>query len=443
MEIDRRQFVKKASVTAAVAGMFTIIPSSVWSSKTSPSDKINVGLIGTRNFGSKILRDHLGNDDVNCVAMCDVDANMLQERAAAIRDNFDQNPKLYSDFRKLLEQKDIDAVIIGTPDHWHCLNFVYALQAGKDVYVEKPLANTIGECDIMVKAAKRYNERVVQVGQQQRSGRAFIEPMQLIKSGAIGKLRKVNIWANFNYGIGAEPAENSPVPDGLDYDFWLGPAPYRPYNRARLHGSWRHFWDYGGGLFSDWGVHLIDMGLWATDLLDAPDKVMTYAADTSKQNRMRETFDTMNVIYPKKDHVINFDLTAGVQDGPWERPFGLAFVGDDGTIVVNRAGYRVYPEWDNNLREFRAEAKSVTDLPESHPEHVRNFLDCIKTREKPVCTPEIGRAAAIHVHIPNIAARVGENILLWDDKNSRFTNSEKANQLITPTYRAPWVLPSI
>jgi predicted dehydrogenase len=443
MTINRREFIKKASASAAGAGVFTILPSQVWSSKVAPSDKINVGLIGTRNFGSKILRDHLGFDDVNCVAMCDVDANMLKERAATIKETYGQNPILYSDFRNLLEQKDIDAVIISTPDHWHCLNFVYALQAGKDVYVEKPLANSIAECDIMVRAARRYSNRVVQVGQQQRSGKAFLEPMQLIKTGAIGKLRKVNIWANFNYGIGAEPAEDGPVPEGVDFDFWLGPAPLRPFNRARFHGSWRHFWDYGGGLFSDWGVHLIDMGLWATDLLDAPDKVFVYAADTSNQNRMRETFDTMNVVYPKKDHVINLDMTAGVQEGPWERPYGIAFIGDNGTIVVNRAGYRVYPEWDNNLREFRAEALTVGDLQESHPEHVRNFLDCVKSRETPECTPEMGRAAAIHVHIPNIAARVGESYLLWDDKNSRFTNSEKANQLITPQYRAPWVLPVI
>ena len=423
--------------------MFTILPSAVWSAKVSPSDKINVGLIGTRNFGSKILRDHLLYNDVNCVAMCDVDQNMLRVRASAIKEKYNQNPRLYSDFRKLLDQKDIDAVIIGTPDHWHCLNFVYALQAGKDVYVEKPLANTIGECNIMVGAARRYNKQVVQVGQQQRSGRAFIEPMQLIKSGAIGKLRKVNIWANFNYGIGAEPASDGPVPEGVDFDFWLGPAPLRSFNSARFHGSWRHFWDYGGGLFSDWGVHLIDMGLWATGLLDAPSRVITYAADTSKQNRMRETYDTMNVIYPKKDHVINFDMTAGVQEGPWQHPYGLSFVGDKATIVVNRGGYRVYPEWDNNINAFKAEAIEVSGLKESHPEHVRNFLDCIKTRATPVCTPEIARAAALHVHIPNIAARLGESVLLWDDKNSRFTNSEKANQLITPEYRAPWVLPKI
>jgi predicted dehydrogenase len=442
MEINRRQFIRKASVTAAGAGAFTIIPSSVWGAAVAPSDTINVALIGCRNHGFNILRDHLRNADARCVALCDVDENVLKDRAANVKENFNQSPTLYSDYRKMLEQRDIDAVIIGTPDHWHCLNFVAAAQAGKDIYVEKPLANTIAECDIMVRAARRYG-RVVQVGQQQRSGQAFIEPINMIKQGAIGKLRKVNIWANFNYGIGAVPAQDEAVPAGVDYNFWLGPAPERAFNRARFHGSWRHFWDYGGGLFSDWGVHLIDIALWPHDLVEPPTTVMTYADNTSDQKRMRDTFDTMNVVYPKKDYVINFDMTAGTQEGAWERPFGLAFVGDTGTIVVNRAGYRVYPEWDNDAQKHKGEPVTVTGLKESHPEHVRNFLDCVKSRTAPVCTPEMGYAAALHAHIGNIAARTGEPILHWDEKNKRFTNSEKANQLITPVYRAPWVLPVV
>ena len=287
MTINRRQFIKKSSLSAVGIGMFSIIPSSVWGAKVAPSDQINVGLIGCRNHGFSILRHHLSNEGVNCVALCDVDENVLNSRAADVKESYNQEPRLDKDFRRMLEQQDMDAVIIGTPDHWHCLNFVYACEAGKDIYVEKPLANTIAECDIMVKAAGRYN-RVVQVGQQQRSNLAFKETIDLVKEDAIGKLRKVNIWANFNYGIGATPAEDGPVPDGVDYDMWLGPAPERPFNRARFHGSWRHFWDYGSGLFGDWGVHLLDMGLWPEDLLGGPEKVMIYAGDTSGLTGMRE-----------------------------------------------------------------------------------------------------------------------------------------------------------
>ncbi len=441
MSLNRRQFLKSSALTTAG---FSIASSALAMDRkhVSANDKINIALIGCRSKGFGILKNSLEYDDVNCVAMCDVDQNILEERAAEVKENYNFSPTLYKDFRKMLEQKDIDAVIIGTPDHWHCLNLVYSCQAGMDVYVEKPMANTIAECNIMTDAANYY-DRVVQVGQQQRSNFVFKETMRIIKEGYIGKLRKVNIWANFNYGLGSDPVPDSPVPEGVDYDMWLGPAPQRPFNRNRFHGSWRHFWDYGGGLMSDWGVHLIDMGLWAGSLVGTPKIVTTYGDNTSTAIRQRETFDTMNVNYPKDDFVIHFNMTAGVQQGPWEKLYGVAFVGEKGTIVTDRQGYKLYPEWDNDRKEFKIEEKEYTAGKESHSPHVRNFLDCVKSREIPVCPPEVGRAAAIHVHIPNIAARVGGPVLIWDDKNTKFSNSDKANDLITPVYRAPWTLPKI
>ena len=442
MKINRRDFIRKTSLTAAGAGLFTILPSSVWSAKVAPSDRINVGLIGCRGHGFSILRHHLNNEGVHCVALCDVDENILNTRATAVKEINGDEPVLFGDYRRMLEMKEMDAVIIGTPDHWHCLNFVHACEAGKDIYVEKPLANTIAECAIMVKAANRYDS-VVQVGQQQRSNIAFKESVDLVKEDAIGKLRKVNIWANFNYGIGATPVDDEPVPDGVDYDMWLGPARNRPFNRARFHGSWRHFWDYGSGLFSDWGVHLIDMALWPDNILSGPEKVMAYAGDTSGLPGMRETFDTMNVIYPTKNYVIDYEMTAGVQEGPWNKPYGIAFVGDKGTIVVNRNGYDLYPEYDGSSRSHKTEVRSLSGTGEAHGPHVRNFLDCIKTRETPICTVEMGYAAALHAHIPNIAGRVGESYLEWDEENMRFKNSEAANELVTPVYRAPWKLPVV
>ena len=429
-------------MSAAGAGVFSILPSEIWSFPVAPSDKINVALIGCKNQGFTDLKCHMNYSDVNCVALCDIDTKILNDRSAQIKETYKQNPQVYKDFRKMLEQKDIDAVIIGTPDHWHCLHLVYSCQAGKDVYVEKPMANSIAECNIMVKASNYY-KRIVQVGQQQRSGYVFLESMKMIKNGTIGKLRKVNIWGNFTYGIGSNIVADSPVPEGVDYDMWLGPAPLRPFNINRFHGSWRHFWDYGGGLMTDWGVHLIDMGLWAKDLVEAPQNVLIYAANSSSEKRMRDTFDTMTVIYPKKEYVINWDMTAGIQQGPYEKSYGLAFIGDNATIVTDRAGFQVYPERDNSKKVNKAEAKSFKDGKESHSEHARNFIDCVKSRNKPYCPPEIGRVAALHAHIPNIGGRTGEPILIWDDANSRFTNSEKANQLIKPEYRSPWMFPVI
>jgi predicted dehydrogenase len=399
-------------------------------------------LIGCKNQGFWDLKCHLEYKDTNCVALCDVDSKVLNDRAAEIKKTYNQEPKLYGDFRNMLEQKDIDAVIIGTPDHWHCLQLVYACQAGKDVYVEKPMANSIAECNIMVKASDYYN-RIVQVGQQQRSGYVFQESMKMIKDGTIGKLRKVNIWGNFNYGTGTDIVADSAVPEGVDYNMWLGPAPLSPFNKSRFHGSWRHFWDYGGGLMSDWGVHLLDMGLWAKDLVEAPPQVLTYAANSSTEKKMRDTFDTMTVVYPKKDYVINWDMTAGVQQGPYQKLYGLAFIGEKATIVTDRGSYQVFPEWDDNTKAGKTEAKAYKEGKESHAQHARNFIDCVKSRNTPVCSPELGRVAALHAHIPNIAARTGEPVLNWDDKNSRFTNSEKANTLVKPEYRAPWTFPVI
>ena len=335
MKLNRRNFIQKVSASAAGAGVYSILPSGIWKQKVSPSDKINLALIGCNSQGFWDLICHLDYPDTSCVALCDVDSKVLNERAIEIRDKYNQTPKLYSDFRKMLEQNDIDAVFIGTPDHWHCLITVACLEAGKDVYVEKPMANSIEECNIMVRASQKHKQ-IVQVGQQQRSGFIFKKAMELIKTGKIGTLRKVNMWANFEYGVGSLIVPDSAVPEGLDYEMWLGPAPERPFNKNRLHGSWRHFWDYGGGLASDWGVHLVDMGLWAKDITTAPEKVLTYAANTFPEKRARETFDTMTICYPKTDFVINYDLTAGLQRGPWDMTYGIAFIGDNATIVTDR-----------------------------------------------------------------------------------------------------------
>ncbi len=441
--MNRRKFIGSTALTSAGLGMSSIFPHEVWSAGIQPSDSINIALIGCRNMGYGDLQQHLSNPGVNCVALCDVDENILNEKAADLEKKFSQKPKLYRDFRKLLEQKDIDAVIIGTPDHWHCLMVVNALQAGKDVYVEKPMANTIAECNAIVKASQYYNKQIVQVGQQQRSGFVFREAMEIVKSGKIGKLRRVNIWANFTYGVGQPVIPDEPVPPGIDFDMWLGPAPTRSFNRNRFHGVWRMFWDYGGGLMSDWGVHLIDIALWAKDITSGPEKVLVYGANTFEEPRMRETFDSMNVIYPKDDFVINWDMTAGIQSGPYESPYGLAFVGDLGTLTVDRSKLIVRPEWDSQAKKGKTEEYKFTEGTESHGQHAKNFLECIRTRNKPACTPEMGRAAAIHVHIPNIAARCGESMLLWDETAGRFSNSEMANGYITPEYRKPWTLPVI
>jgi len=363
--MNRRKFINKTALTTAALGIASILPERNWGRTIPASGQLNVALIGCKSMGFGDLENHLAVPGVNCVALCDIDDSVLNERADQVKKKYNQSPKLYKDFRKMLEQKDIDAVIIGTPDHWHCLLTVYALQAGKHVYVEKPMANTIEECNIMVKAAKHYG-KIIQVGQQQRSGFVFQKAMELIKGGKIGKLRKVNAWANFNYGVGSPVVPDEPVPAGVDFEMWLGPAPKRSFNRTRFHGNWRMFWDYGGGMNSDWGVHLLDMALWAKDINDPPEKVLVYGANTFHEPRSRETFDSMSVIYPKQDYVINWNMTAGIQKGPYDMPYGLEFVGDDATIVMDRNKMTVYPEWDEDAKKPRTEEYKYTEGKESH-----------------------------------------------------------------------------
>jgi predicted dehydrogenase len=437
---DRRNFLKSSAI---LTGGLWLSPDLAQSrNKIAPSDQVRVALVGCRGMGFGILRHHLSLPDVACVALCDVDQSVLDARIQEVETATGKRPDAYNDFRKLLERQDIDAVIIGTPDHWHCLIAVMACQAGKDVYVEKPMANSIGECDLIAQAGDKYG-RIIQVGQQQRSGQAFIESRDLVKSGYLGKIRKVNIWSNFNYGLGNPVVPAEPIPAGVDYDFWLGPAPSRAFNPNRFHGNWRHFWDYGGGLMSDWGVHLLDMAIWAEEDPAAPSRVLTYAHNADMENRDRDTFDTMNVLFPKKDFLINYDMNGGLQTGPYGKPYGIAYVGEKGTLVVNRSGYEIYPEWNDVAKIPKCEVKKLEGATESHNLHVANFVECVKSRNQPICPPEAGRIAALHAHIPNIAARVGAEELIWDDATRKFIGNDAANALVWPTYREPWALPKI
>ncbi|KAA2239526.1 Gfo/Idh/MocA family oxidoreductase [Chitinophaga agrisoli] len=439
MPFSRRDFIITGSKAAAVAGLTHLAPGALAAAQTAADDKINIALIGCRNMGFGDLQNALKLPGITCGALCDVDQDILDKRTAEVEKIQGKRPLQYKDYRKLLENKDIDAVIIGTPDHWHCLPFVEACQAGKHIYVEKPLANSIAECDLMVKAARKH-QRIVQVGQQQRSGTIWKNAMDRIKAGDIGQLRKVNIWANFNYGIGQPKMPDEPVPAGVDYDRWLGPAPARSFNRTRFHGNWRMFWDYGGGLMTDWGVHLLDMALWAKDTRDLPLSVVAAGGNFSYPDHAHETFDTMQVTYQLKDQIISWENTAGVQNGPYGLSYGLAFIGNDATMVINREQMEIFPEIVDNKPKVPAVPKQTgTD---SHDLHMKDFIDCIRTGKEPVCPVETGRLAAVYAHMGNIALRTGST-LTWNNNEHRFNNNTAANALITPSYRAPWKLPAL
>lgn len=434
--VTRRDFLKKMG-TLAMAGAVSPSLVNAKSPKASvmgANDRINIGLIGCRSMGWTDLLNAINVPGVECVALCDIDKNILDSRAAELTKNKGKKPEIYGDYRKLLERKDIDAVLIGTPDHWHCLQLVDACAAGKDVYVQKPIANSIAECDMMAKAAKHYN-RVVSVGQQQRSAKLWIEMKKFVDSGQLGHISRVNVWANFRYAAILNPAKDSEVPAHIDFDMWLGPAPERTYNASRHHGSWRMFWDYGGGLLTDWGVHLLDMALWGMNINDMPKRVMATGGNWAYPDNFAETFDTMSVIYEFDDFVMTWNNTT-IESGPYGKNYGVEFVGTNGTLVANREGWEVYP------LQGKCEAAKCTPDYQDLPLHHADFYNCMRTRKMhTACTIDNGAMCAKYAHLGNISARVG-SALVYDNEKQRFDNKE-ANKLIKPTYRKGWEFPKL
>lgn len=434
MSITRRSFLKTSSTVAAGLAMPTYLRAA--SIKVSANDKINVALIGCRSMGWANLSDFLLSDEVRCLALCDIDKSVMESRAKELASMQKEKFELYGDYRRILDRKDIDAVIIGTPDHWHCLQFVDACKAGKDVYIEKPVSNSIAECDVMVEAANKY-QRVVQVGQQQRSAKLWKEMIDYLDSGVLGEISRIHVYANFNYAAITEIVPDSNIPEGVDFDTWLGPAPERTFNRQRFHGLWRMFWDYGGGLMTDWGVHLLDMALWAKKIYTMPNSIQANAGNFLYPDGMHETFDTQSVLYQFDDYILTWENNAGIESGPYGKNYGLVFTGKNGTLVANRDDWQVYPE-----RE-KVPGKIVKADYQDHKDHVFNFLECMKSRDRnTACTIETGSLCAKYAHLGNIAARMSGVSLQYNDKNKLF-NIAKANKYLKPQYREPWKFPVI
>ena len=440
--MNRRNFLQKSAISAAGLGLTPLMGSSYSSiyGQTAPGNKVKVALIGCRSMGYSNLNTFLDYPEVECVALCDVDDEWLNKRASDVEKKSGKKVKnLYKDWRKVIDNKDVDAVIIGTPDHWHCLPMIMAAQAGKDVYVEKPLSNTIEECDLMVKAARKYN-RVVQVGQWQRSDPHWDEAAKFLLAGNIGRIRTVKVWA-YQDGKPTLPVKpDSAPPAGVDYEMWLGPAPKRPFNEYRFHYNFRFFWDYAGGLMSDWGVHLLDYAMEGMGV-GLPERVYSGGGKFAYPNDAMETPDTLMVTYSYKDFNMIWDHACGINHGPFDKKEGLAFYGENGTMVLTRAGWEVLPVISNNSPRMEA-------IPFKKGEdrglynHVGNFLSCIKSRQLPAGDVEIGARVAKLSHLGNISCRLQQEIR-WDNANNCFVGNDAANALAKAYYRAPWELPKL
>ncbi len=409
------------------------------------NDRVRVGVIGTGRQGRSVMNGHLRLDDVDIVAVCDVYAPNMELGAKLVAERRGTAPRQVTDFRQILDDKEIDAVIIGTPDHWHALQTVMACQAGKDVYVEKPTSVAIAEGRRMVEAARKY-KRVVQVGTQQRSAAHFQQAVTLVRSGLIGTITAVRCWNVSNQapdGIGNPP--DSDPPAGLDWDLWLGPAPKRPFNANRfgvypdVYSYFRYFWDYAGGMMTDWGVHLIDIVQWAMEV-DAPLSASAVGGKFCLTDN-RETPDTIVASYQYPGFVMTYENRTCNGRDLNGHGYGIEFYGSDGTLFVDRSGFEIVPEKrgrgdDAADRTLATTRRSVPD----NPTHQRNFIDCVKSRALPICDVEIGHRSSSTAILGNLAYRSGATVA-WDAKAEKVTNgNRKAAELVDLDYRAPWKL---
>ena len=420
------------------------------------NERVRMGLIGCGGrgmFDAKLMRDA---PDVEFVAVCD----LYPPRLAEAREWAGSSAKAYNDFRRLLEQRDVDAVLIATPDHWHAIPTVLACQAGKDVYVEKPLSHNVREGRAMIEAARRHN-RIVQVGTQQRSAPHYAEVARIIQSGELGRVHFVRIWNYVNmYPDGIGRAPDSTSPEGVDWDMYLGPAPYVPFNKNRFVGTFRWFWDYGGGLVTDFGIHRFD-SMHQIMNVDAP---MTVSASGGRYGLTdgAETPDVVQVTYEYPGFVLSYEASmlnahgAGGRTpgkkyyqarGADDRPHGEAYHGTNGTLIVDRLGFEIYPELNNvsgpgaagreqPAEGFRMRPKEVS-AGDATAQHTQHFIECVRSRKKPAANVEVGHRSSIVSHLGNIAFRTGHKIR-WDAAKEQILDDVEAYRLLGRQARKPW-----
>jgi predicted dehydrogenase len=414
------------------------------------NDRVQVGFIGYGLIGAQHVYDFKNQPDVDPAAVCETYEPRLEEGVVACGGR----AKPYRDFRKMLENKNLQAVVVSTPDHWHALMTMLACAAGKDVYVEKPMTLFVAEGRWMVKAARKYN-RVVQCGTQQRSGPHYQKARELLQSGYIGKLvsARMGAYRNIMPGFGRLP-ESEP-PKDFDYDMWLGPAPKRPYSPHRGIYHFRWFWDYSGGQMTNLGAHEIDIVQWVLGA-KGPSAVASSGGRFALQDD-GETPDTQDALFEYPGFTAEWahrEASAGRRAGA-----GLEFFGTKGSMTISRAGFEVHPDMKtdpaNLIPVFRGAPNGGPRRSETKPEpwveatkmagasaeqlnlHVRNFIDCIKSRQRPIADVEEGHHTAVACHLANISLRLGRKVK-WNPETEEIIDDREASAMLVRPYRKPW-----
>jgi len=427
--LSRRSFLKRAALaTGTGAALPQIIPARLLGAD-APSNKITVGFIGTGDHGTSWnLRRYMNFDDARVLVVCDVDRTRM-EKAKEIVDTqyLNKDCAMTGDFREVLARKDIDAVMISTPDHWHTLISLLALEAGKDVQCEKPTL-CIDEGKLLIRSVRKHN-KVFQTSTEDRSVPVYHRMAELVRNGRIGKLQKIEVILPKQPNVPGD-ATPQPVPPGLDYEMWLGPAPHAPYNKDRVHFNFRWVQDYSGGIICDWGTHLFDTAQWAND------------TERSGPVEVEGTgnFWAGGLYNTVKDYDLTYRYANGVVMTCKPGDPSIKFIGADGW-VGNRG-------WRGDLEASSKEILNSKIGPNelhlyTNPagEH-RDFLDCVRSRKDPYFPVDIGHRVSTVCHLGNLAIKLGRK-LKWDPQAERFLNDDSANALLTRTLRAPWKFPAV
>jgi predicted dehydrogenase len=433
MRTEPASLTRRSFLQTAAAGVVSTALERRALAAASAADQIVLGMVGVGGMGSGRLREFLRQPDVRVAAICDVDRRHLERAVAEVEKARGQKPQTFGDFRRLLDLKEIDAVAVVTPDHWHAIPTVQAFKAGKDVFVEKPLSYSVGEGRAMADASLRY-KRVSQMGNHIHNDLPnYRRVVELVRSGKLGKITRVHCWKTSPTRpfTTTEPAE---CPPELDYDFWLGPAPKRPYHPLRSHRNFRQFWDYSGGTFIDFWCHIVDVAVWALDL-KGPRSVSAVGGRLFLTDET-EAPDTIEAVldYPGLVFLFSFRPTP-LPGFDHMGQIGCVFEGTEGSLVTN---YERHEVWVGGKRadDFPRPAPTIPDSPG----HLREFLDAVKTRNlETTCNVRYGHRVTKLGLVANIAYRTGRRIY-WDDARERIVGDSEAARYLTRRFRKPWKL---
>jgi predicted dehydrogenase len=435
MNVDRRSFLK-----TAVASGFTVAAPAILRADgdTKAGRKYKTALVGTGWWGMNILREAVAAGQSKVVGMCDVDRNQLDPAAAELSKWCDDTPNKYKDFRELLDREKPEIVIVGTPDHWHALPMIAAVKAGAHVYVEKPISHTIHEGTAMVKAA-RENGKVVQVGTHRRASPHNIEGMKFLKSGKAGEIGMVRAFVHYGGGAGKAVPDSDP-PEGLDWDFWCGPSPLRPYNRKMHPKGFRQFLDFANGQLGDWGIHWMDQILWWTEE-KYPKRVFS-TGDRHIREDNTDAPDTQVASFEFDSFTATWEHRYFAANNAEKHNVGCYFYGTKGTFHMGwRDGWTFYP--------VGKDAEPIHMEPTLHEPDQQNikelwadFLDCIKTGRKPICNIEIGHRSTCMSLLGMLSLKLGRSVQ-WDGEKDQIIGDDEANKLLRREYRKPWEYPAV